>query len=94
MKTIIQYCQHPDKVGCTYYAFATALANDCNIVLTKEDLQTISQRMLMSKPWRRKSYNQDVTNKVAISYVKEKYNKTIIATKNKGVDTSGRFFIV
>lgn len=72
-----QYNQHPDKHWCTYYASATAIANNLSIELTNDELKAISVIMERHKVWRKTWYSLDVTSKVVIDFIKSAYKKVI-----------------
>lgn len=72
-----QYNQHPDTHWCTYYASATAIARDCGLELSYDDLKAIAELMKRYRfPWS-KGYSISIVSKVIIKYIKDKYNKDI-----------------
>ena len=72
-----QYNQHPDNKWCTYYASATAIARDCLLELSYDDLKAIAKLMERYRyPWT-KSYSIETTSNVVIKYIKDFYNKDI-----------------
>lgn len=72
-----QYCQHPDTKWCTYYSSATAIANNCWIELTKQDLENIAGIMAKSVAWKMFGYSMWLASRVVIEYIKKTYNKTV-----------------
>lgn len=89
-----QYCQHPDIIWCTYYASATAIANNCNITLTDDDLKAIGVIMKRYRmPWM-KWYPMVLARKIVIDYIKTVYNKTVYVKEINIKEYTGNELIV